>query len=108
MSMQMMYIAGIIGVCALITFITRALPFICFGNRKLMPSIDQLAKTLPETIMVILVIYCLKDMTWDKGAKNMPEIMACILIILLQYIRKNMYISIIGGTLCYMILIHIF
>lgn len=103
----MSYIGGIIIVCTLVTIFTRSLPFICFSKRKLPPIIDHLAKALPSGIMVILVVYCLKDTCFSWEIQNISEIMACLFVFLLQYLYKNMYLSIIGGTACYMILIHI-
>lgn len=42
-----------------------------------------------------------------KERTAVPELAACLLVVILQAVRKNMYLSIIAGTVCYMILIRV-
>ena len=107
MTKEMIYMVGIIAICTFVTVLTRSLPFVCFSKRKLSPIMDHLAKALPRAIMVILVIYCLKDMTLNSWIDNIPEMISCMLVFLLQYRYKNMYLAIVCGTLCYMLFMHI-
>ncbi len=53
-----------IAVVALATFATRALPFICFGSREPPEILTTIEKNLPPMILLLLVIYCLKDVRW--------------------------------------------
>ncbi len=57
--------------------------------------------------MVILVIYCLKDVKLGLNLYNLKEIIACLVVIFLQFYKRNMYLSIIGGTLCYMVILRL-
>ena len=95
MTNSVFYPIAVIAVTALVTWILRAFPFLVFGNRPLPEMVHYLGKVLPPAIMTVLVIYCL------------PEIIASLLVIVLQWIRGNMYLSIVTGTVCYMILIHL-
>ena len=102
-----MYPIAVIGVIAVVTWALRAFPFLLFGNRPLPKVIRYLGKALPPAIMTILVIYCLRDISFSQSPFGIPELAACALVVILQVVRKNMYLSIIAGTVCYMILIRV-
>ncbi|MCR4706878.1 MAG: AzlD domain-containing protein [Clostridiales bacterium] len=102
-----MYSAAVIGVVAIITWALRAFPFFLFGRKPLPKVILYLGKALPPAIMTVLVIYCLRDTAFYQPPYGIPEMIACILVIALQMARNNMYLSIIAGTVCYMILIRV-
>ena len=96
-----------IAVIALVTWLFRAFPFLLFGKRKLPKIIVYLGKVLPAAIMLILVIYCLRSTDLIHAPFGIPEICASLVVIGLHIFRKNMYLSIIAGTICYMILIRV-
>ncbi len=102
-----LYPIAAIGVVAAITWALRAFPFLLFGNKPLPKVIRYLGKALPPAIMTVLVIYCLRDTAFSQSPFGIPELAASALVVVLQIIRKNMYLSIIAGTVCYMILIRI-
>ncbi len=102
-----MYPIAVIGVIAVVTWALRAFPFLLFGNRPLPKVIRYLGKALPPAIMTVLVIYCLRDTSFSQSPFGIPELAACALVVILQVARKNMYLSIIAGTVCYMILIRV-
>ncbi|MBE5789274.1 MAG: branched-chain amino acid transporter AzlD [Clostridiales bacterium] len=102
-----MYPIAVIGVIAVVTWALRAFPFLLFGNRPLPKVIRYLGKALPPAIMTVLVIYCLRDISFSQSPFGIPELAACALVVILQVVRKNMYLSIIAGTVCYMILIRV-
>ena len=58
-----------------------------------------------SAIMVILVFYCVRNINLTQYPYGMAEIISSIAVILTQMWRKNMYLAIIVGTVCYMILI---
>ena len=101
------YPLAVIGVIAVVTWALRAFPFLLFGNRPLPKVIRYLGKALPPAIMTVLVIYCLRDISFSQSPFGIPELAACALVVILQVARKNMYLSIIAGTVCYMILIRV-
>jgi branched-subunit amino acid transport protein AzlD len=98
-----------IGMCAIGTMVTRFLPFIIFSEkRKTPPFIQYIGKYLPSAVFGMLVIYCLKDVKIVSGTHGIPELIAIIITVLLHKWKRQMLISIAGGTACYMLLLHIF
>jgi branched-subunit amino acid transport protein AzlD len=94
------------GVVTLGTVLTRALPFLLFPeNRKIPNYIKYLADILPYTIIGMLVVYCLKDISFTQSPHALPEAISITLIAILHIWKKNTLLSIGGGALFYMILI---
>ena len=95
-----------IALCAFGTMITRFLPFIVFRSDKPTPKyIQYIGNVLPPAIFGMLVIYCLKDVSLLGGSHGIPEAIAIIAVIALHLWKKNMLLSIAGGTVCYMLLV---
>lgn len=93
-------------VVSLGTIITRVLPFILFPeNREIPKYIKYLADILPFTIIGMLVVYCLKNITILHSPFALPEIFSIALITVLHIWKKNTLLSIGGGALFYMILV---
>jgi len=61
---EVLYPMAVIAVVAIVTWILRAFPFLLFGNRPLPKAILYLGKVLPPAIMTVLVIYCLRDISF--------------------------------------------
>jgi branched-subunit amino acid transport protein AzlD len=93
-----------IGIIALITFFTRAFPFIFF-TKKPGATIEFFEKYIPPMIMLILVVYCLKDINWACIPFGIPEIICIIITSVLHLWRRNSILSIFIGTILYMTLI---
>ena len=108
MTNSALYPIAVIAVTALVTWALRAFPFLVFGNMPLPEMVHYLGKVLPPAIMTVLVIYCLRETSFIQYPFGIPEIIASLLVIVLQMIRRNMYLSIVAGTVCYMILIRLF
>lgn len=102
-----LYLIATISIITLITVLTRAFPFLLFGKRPLPPVVKYLSDVLPASIMIILVVYCLKGVNILTGTHGIPELISCLLIIGVHLWKKNMYLSIIVGTLSYMALIRL-
>ena len=104
---EALYPVAVIGIVAAVTWFLRAFPFLLFGSRPLPRVIRYLGRALPPAIMTVLVIYCLRDTSLSQSPHGIPEAAACALVAVLQITRKNMYLSIVAGTLCYMVLIRV-
>ena len=104
---DVLYPIAVIAVVALVTWGPRAAPFMLFGSRPLPRTMRYLSRVLPPAIMTVLVIYCLRNTALDQFPFGIPELAACALVALLQIFKKNMYLSIIAGTVCYMVLIRV-
>ena len=98
----------LIVVGVLVTMATRFLPFLIFGEkRKTPPIIEYLGTVLPCAIMGMLVIYCLKDISFVKNPFGIPELIACAVVAALHVWKRNSLLSIGGGTVCYMLLVQL-
>ena len=93
-----------IAVCAVITIIIRALPFAVFGTRSLPRTVEYLGRMLPGSIMVVLIIYCLKSVSVTAWPFGIPEFSCVLLCAALQYRLKNSIPSITIATIVYMLL----
>ena len=102
-----LYAIAVIAVVTLVTWSLRAALFVLFGNRPLPRMMRYLGKMLPPSIMTVLVIYRLRNTSFTKFPFDIPEMTYCALVSILQVVRKNAYLSIIAGTICYMMLIRI-
>ena len=96
--------ALLIAVMALMTMLTRFLPFFVF--RKNTPAyIIYLGRVLPPAIIGMLVVYCLKDVQLSSAASVLPPLAALILTVTVQAVKRNAVLSILTGTVLYMFLI---
>ena len=100
------YVLITILICALCTQITRWLPFLLFGRKRQVPKLVRyLGAALPPTIMAVLVVYCLKDitpLTWPHG---LPELISVAVVAAVHLWKRNTLASIALGTVCYMFLV---
>ena len=94
-------------VVSLMTGLTRAIPYLLFGGKKEIPeTVVYLGNMLPASIMIILVVYCLRNIDFSAFPFGLAEFLSVALVIVVQYLKKNSLLSIILGTACYMLLIH--
>ena len=104
--MPNLYSAAMIAVVALVTAALRFLPFWIFrNNRETPPLISYLGQVLPYAIMGMLVVYCLKDISFTRAPFGIPEILGCAVVVLLHIWKRNTLLSIGAGTVCYMLLV---
>ena len=95
-------------VMALATMATRFLPFLIFGeNKKTPPLIAYLGKVLPCAVMGMLVVYCLKDVSFLSAPFGLPELIGIAVVALLHLWKRNSLLSIGVGTVCYMLLVQL-
>lgn len=104
--MNSLHSALIVAVCALVTAGIRFLPFLLFKDH-VPEAIIYLGKVLPFAIMGMLVVYCLKGMNLVSSNHGLPEIIAVLIVFLLHKWRHNTLLSIVGGTVSYMVLIQL-
>ena len=98
----------LIVISALVIAATRFLPFLIFGEkRKTPPIIEYLGTVLPCAIMGMLVVYCLKDISFLQSPYGLPELISCAVVAALHVWKRNSLLSIGGGTVCYMLLVQL-
>ena len=94
----------LIAAMSLTTIMLRFLPILVF--RKETPAyITYLGKVLPSAIIGMLVIYCLKDVTPLQAPFGLPELIAAVCVVGMHVWKRNSLISILTGTVIYMVLI---
>lgn len=100
-----LYIILAVIVTALCTYLTRAVPYLIFKGDEIPAEIGYLSKVFPSSIMIILVIFCIKHIDLSVYPNGAPELISVAAVAGLQYFGKNLLISIVVGTLLYMALI---
>ena len=96
----------LVGIIAVVTFLLRFIPFLVFPAGKETPKvITYLSNALPCAIMGMLVVYCLKGVTFFEGNHGIPEAICVILVIILHKWKHNSLLSISIGTVAYMLLV---
>ena len=95
-----------ISVMALVTFLTRALPFFLFDRGDHPPRIVlYLGQVLPPAIIAMLIVYCLKGVTFTSPADWVPSLLAGLCAVFLHLWKHNDLLSIFGATALYMVLV---
>jgi branched-subunit amino acid transport protein AzlD len=92
-------------IIALVTFFTRVFPFLFFRqNREIPPNIAYLGHYLPPAIITIILAYCFKSVRLNAAPYGLPELVAALTVVVLHLWRHNFLLSILGGTLLYIVL----
>ena len=107
-----------IAVMAVVTFLTRALPFLLFDRGDHPPKLVlYLGRVLPPAVIAMLIVYCLKSnilaveanltSLLDPAVLNqwLPALLAVAVVVILHVWKHNNLLSIFGGTILYMVLI---
>lgn len=88
------------------TQLTRWLPFWLFPEKKKPPrAVIYLGRVLPPAMMGLLVVYCLKGVAWLEAPHGAPELLAIAAVAALHWWKRNVLLSIAGGTALYMLLV---
>lgn len=113
-----------IAVMAVVTFLTRFLPFLLFDRGEAPPKLVlYLGRVLPPAVIAMLIIYCLRspaltvspDLTatmsdWWAAIVSFfvgwaPQLISGAVVVILHVWKKNNLLSIFSGTILYMILV---
>ncbi len=102
------YILWSIGVSAFVTILLRAFPFLLFHSKKKSgPLLDFIAKNLPVTVIAILIIYSISHISFENINGYLKEFVAIASVVFLHLFKKNTLVSVLGGTIVYMVMIHL-
>ena len=95
-----------LAIIALVTAFLRFLPFLIWGENRATPKIiAKLGDTLPFAIMGMLVIYCLKDISFTSINGFLPALISSLVVIASYILKRNTLISVILGTVCNILLL---
>lgn len=90
-----------------VTFALRALPFAALRPLRDSALVAYLSRHLPTGVMVILVVYTLRDVSLGAPPHGLPEALAVAATVLLHLVKGNAVASIIGGTALYVVLVNL-
>lgn len=100
--------ALLVAIMSLVTILLRFLPFLIWSGKRRTPKyILYLGNVLPPAIIGMLVVYCLKDISFATAPFGVPELLAAAGVVGLQVWRRNSLVSILGGTAFYMVLVQL-
>ncbi len=119
--MTLLQQAVIVGAGVVATMLTRFVPFVLFRPGRPTPRyVLYLGRVLPASVFALLVVYCLKDITFvaspggvaSTGLLGVPfdtvaRLLSVAFTVAIHAWRKSMMWSIVAGTLLYMTLIRI-
>lgn len=91
---------------SVVTLFTRALPFLLFDRGGDPPKIVlYLGRVLPPAVIAMLIVYCLKGVSFSTPGGWIPAILSSVVAVLLHLWKGNDLISIFGATGLYMVLV---
>ncbi len=97
-----------IAVMAGMTFLTRCLPFLLFDRRGKPPKIVlYLGRVLPPAIIMMLIIYCLRNVSFTSGSHGLPELICVAVAAALHWWKGNNLLSIFSATALYMFFVQV-
>lgn len=102
---ETMYLVAAVSITTICTVITRAIPYVLFKDDEIPADMGYLSNVLPSSIMVVLVIFCIKHINLAVYPNGAPELISVAAVAILQHFGKNLLISVVLGTLLYMALI---
>ncbi|MBR3145303.1 MAG: AzlD domain-containing protein [Clostridia bacterium] len=100
--------AILIIIMAGVTAWLRFLPFLFFSGKRETPKyIVYLGEVLPQAIIGMLIVYCLRLTDFTTKPFGLPEIIAVVFVVVLQAVKRNSLLSVLGGTAVYMLLLQL-
>ena len=97
-----------IGMVILGTVLTRFIPFLVFPAGKPTPKyIQYLGKVLPAAVFGLVGVSCLLNVNLFAGSRGITALLAILVVIILHFWKRQMLLSIAGGTVCYMLLVQL-
>ena len=104
--MSTLEMLAMIAAGALATQVTRWASFLAFPTAEKTPkAVTYLGKVLPATMWGLLIVYCFRTSDPLAGYHMAPELIAAAVVVALHRWKRNMSLSMIGGTVVYMLLI---
>ncbi|CAM5596218.1 MULTISPECIES: branched-chain amino acid transporter permease [Streptomyces] len=97
------YAVAAVLVTAAVTWGLRALPFAALTPLRASRTVRYLSARMPAGVMVILLAYCLRDLSVTQ-ASSLAPLIALAVTVGLHLWRRNALLSILGGTAVHVIL----
>ena len=105
--MNSAYTFQAIVVMAVVTFLIRAFPFLLFGRKNARPPelVLYLGNVIAPAALALLVVYCVRNVEFLGAPFGAPELIAIAAVAGLHLWKRNVLLSIAGGTVLYMVLV---
>ncbi|MDI3387605.1 AzlD domain-containing protein [Streptomyces sp. B-S-A8] len=97
------YLLAAVALSAAITWALRALPFAALAPLRASSTVQYLSTRMPAGIMVILLVYCLRDLPVTE-TRALAPVIALAVTVGLHLWRRNALLSILGGTAVHVVL----
>lgn len=97
------YLLAGLGVMFLVTVALRAAPFVALTRLRDSQVVRYLGRTMPAGVMVVLVVYTLRDTTTELGSW-LPTAVALAITLGAHLAWRRAAISIVLGTATFMLL----
>ncbi|MEU0742659.1 AzlD domain-containing protein [Streptomyces sp. NPDC006134] len=97
------YVIAAVLVAAAVTWALRALPFAALVPLRDSAIVQYLSTRMPAGVMLILVVYCLRDLPLTHTRALAPSA-ALAVTVGLHLWRRNALLSILGGTAVHVVL----
>ncbi len=98
------YLIAAVLISAAITWTLRALPFAALARLRASPTVTYLATVMPAGVMIILAVYCLRDLPLARPDRLLVTLVAVAATVGLHLWRRSAVLSILGGTALYVTL----
>lgn len=90
------------------TMFTRFVTFMVFPPESQPPkAIVYLGSVLPTAAISLIIVYSLKDISLIQYPYGLPELIGVATVVILQKWRRNSILSIILGTIIYMLMVQV-
>ncbi|MFM9370554.1 branched-chain amino acid transporter permease [Streptomyces sp. Da 82-17] len=97
------YLLAAVAVSAAVTWGLRALPFAALAPLRASSTVQYLSTRMPAGVMVILLVYCLRDLPVTE-TRALAPVIALAVTVGLHLWRRNALLSILGGTVVHVVL----
>lgn len=97
------YLLAGLGVMFVVTLALRAAPFVALTRLRDSQVVRYLGRTMPAGVMVVLVVYTLRDTTTALGSW-LPAATALAITLAVHLVFRRAAISIVVGTATFMLL----
>ncbi|MFI0733483.1 branched-chain amino acid transporter permease [Streptomyces sp. NPDC021225] len=98
-----LYVLPAVALSAAVTWALRALPFTLLAPLHASRTIQYLSTRMPAGVMVILLVYCLRDVPMSASGAVAP-LVALTATVGLHLWRRSALLSILTGTAAYVAL----
>ncbi|WP_372344512.1 branched-chain amino acid transporter permease [Streptomyces sp. KL116D] len=99
------YLLSAVGVAVAVTWALRALPFAVLAPLRSSATVSYLDSHMPVGVLTILSVYALRDVTPRLPDRAWPTVLALAVTVGLHLWRRNLLLSVFGGTAAHVALV---